>query len=637
MKKLSITWMGILLVTWVGCGTDKNDYFLTEAEACMETRADSARWLLQQVDSALTEKQQAQYALLWTQAMHKCHIDLGNDSLINVAVEYYTESDDRHRLAKSWLYKGLVHKQHGQVERATEAFVASEQAFEGVEDNQYKALLFNHYAALLANQSLYKEALEYYKKSLRHKLLGDSVHYVVSACGQIARMYKMLHEMDSAEVYYKRGLHYADSTMRKAYKYDLLQNYAAFLVSEKKFTEAELLLKKNESDISDTSHIYHVYASLTTLYYETGDYEKARMYGERLLGSNDSLMQCAGFLHLYRIYRQLGKMNVAVHYHDLYRQYDSDITLRRKTAEVAAIPHRMKSVQLMAENRRAHHWQWGWAIGLAAAVAIATAVIRRLRQIHERQMKVKDTLLGEKERKLTEKDMLVQEIEQKLYDLRIEIGRLKGCMTSQSRVVENLKSDRKKDKATYDESVKKLKKSLTEMTEEQKTEREATQERFQELSKRLDLSEKEQSRCTDKVKSLSDQMEQYECLQRFLLQSGNVRPVLLILELKSGQRNRHITIHHDEYAELLKQLAEYVHPGIRQLIETDSVLKEKQVLACLVSLGYQHDLEMLCMATNLKVNSVKTYCTQVNAALKKVLDKTDNGNQEKESLSPTLP
>lgn len=98
------------------------------------------------------------------------------------------------------------------------------------------------------------------------------------------------------------------------------------------------------------------------------------------------------------------------------------------------------------------------------------------------------------------------------------------------------------------------------------------------------------------------------------MEGGSVRPVLLILELKSGRRNPRYSIKRTDYAELLKQLAEYAHPGIREKIETDEVLKGKQEMACLIALGYD-DVEMMRMATNLKPNSVWAYRTQVRVAL----------------------
>lgn len=218
---------------------------------------------------------------------------------------------------------------------------------------------------------------------------------------------------------------------------------------------------------------------------------------------------------------------------------------------------------------------------------------------------------------MAEKQTLLQEIERKMYDMKIELGRLKGAMTNQSKVVESLKKDRKKDREDYNKSVRDIEEILKEKEKEQKTERKAAQEKYRELNKRINQSEKEQNRYVGKVKELAEQIERYELLQRFLLNGGDMRAVLLVLELKSGQMNRLNAIHRTEYAGLLKQLSEYAHPGIRQLIEANPVLRDKQELACLVSLGYHHDMEMLRMATNLKANSVRAYCTQIKAVLEK--------------------
>ena len=643
MKKLIFAWISILLMGLAGCGDDWNDRLLAGAEACMEARADSARWLLQQVDSTMTREQQACYALLWTQATHKCRIPLEGDSLINVAVEYYGGTGDTHRLAMSLLYKGLAHKQCGEVEQAVEAFVASEQAFDEVEDDQYKALLCNHYASILQKQGMLDAALRYYKKSYRYKLSGDSIHYIVSACAQIAKVHKMQGEMDSAATYYRRGFAYLADNECGERGAMFMQNYASFLISNKQYAEAERLLEESQMTFSGSDHIYNVYSSFSTLYYETGEYEKALLYGKKILDSQDSLVQCGGFLRLYRVYRELGDMETAVHYHDLYRLYHSDITFRRKTAVVAEIPHRMKAVRLEKENRTAHRWQWLWGAGLVVAVVAAIYIIRYMRRTHGAQMDEMGVLLEDKvkeldgkEQLLAEKQTLLHEIEQKMYDLKIELGRMKGAMSNQSRAMEILKEDRRKDRAAYQDSVRELKKDLKKKDEDHKTERKAVQDKLRELTSRVNLSEKEQNRWINEVKGLTEQMEQYELLYRYLLEGGNIKSVLLVLELKSGKANQRVPIRHEEYAELLKPLAEYARPGIRQLIETNEALKDKQVLACLIALGYD-DIETLRIATYLKTNTVRAYCTQVKAVIEAPSSSPKGGEKNEERLSLTLP
>ena len=160
-------WMVALLILAGSC-TSESERWLERAEVSMETDPACAYGCLQQIglaDDGLTDEERARYALLQVQAMHKCRMPLTNDSLINVAVAYYQANNDKHMLAKALLYKGLVHKQNGQVEQAAEAFVASERNFAQVDDNQYKALLSDHYGMLLFNQAMYEKALHYFKLS----------------------------------------------------------------------------------------------------------------------------------------------------------------------------------------------------------------------------------------------------------------------------------------------------------------------------------------------------------------------------------------------------------------------------------------------------------------------------------------
>lgn len=256
------------------------------------------------------------------------------------------------------------------------AFVASEQAFKGVEDNQYRALLCNHYGALLMKQGVYQEALAYYKESYKYNLLGDSLHYVVSACGQIAKLFELTNMPDSAKNYYEQGLECAkriNEGNRKNY-YSLLQSYASFLSKREEYAHAERLLQECLAQITDSTNSYTLYSVLTTLYYEKGEYVEALGYGKRILGSNDSLTLCGGYLRLYNIYKGMEQMDSALRYHNLYRQYHSDIVMRQQTAKVAAIPHRMQSLQLATENQVLTGWRLWLTVSLSV-VSLAAMII----------------------------------------------------------------------------------------------------------------------------------------------------------------------------------------------------------------------------------------------------------------------
>ena len=589
------------------CGTDPVEQWLTRAEGCMEVNADSAYRCLQYIEGtgACSDEQRARYALLRTQAMHKCRIPLENDSLINVAVAYYAHSNDRHRLALSLLYKGLVHKQNHQVEQAVEAFVASEQAFEGVEDNQYKALLFNHYAALLMNQGVYEDALAYYKESYRYKLLGDSLHYVVSACGQIARMYKMLDMKDSARAYYERGLLYKDDLCggKERNYYMLLQNYAAFLIEGENYPEAEQLLHECLANMKDSDYLPTLYSALTTLYYEKKELDKALYYGRQILASDDSLTVCGGYLRLYKIYKDMGQMDSALYYHNRYRLYDSDITLRRQTAKVAAIPHRIKSETLMEENRALTGWRLWLVVTLVTGALVATVIYVSIKRKHRHEQ-------TEKERELAESQTSLADTQNLLTQTKVDLGQMKGVLTHRSHAFDRMKQSLEEMKKKHQEEIKQLKESIRKLEEEIRelkkndrtrnhTEKELKQD-VKALGKQLEAQ-------NDKLLQLVHQRDIDQRIEHFVAGGYDSVAANLLLQLRLDRQEQFTyEIRTSEHLTLLKVLLQKENPALYTRLMQCEMEDNKRIMCCLIALGLD-DVDMMARAACLSPHSVKAY------------------------------
>ena len=102
---------------------------LLQAEALMYTHPDSALQMLEAIPDPekLTGQEQADYALLLTQARSRCRITATSDSLIRIATNYYRHSDDHARKATAFLYLGDVYMD---MENHTEAIKALKQAEE---------------------------------------------------------------------------------------------------------------------------------------------------------------------------------------------------------------------------------------------------------------------------------------------------------------------------------------------------------------------------------------------------------------------------------------------------------------------------------------------------------------------------
>ena len=83
----------ILAVCLCSCfHTSDVDRVLDQAEICLSTAPDSAFVVLDSLDRSLlnTKKLQARHALLYSQALEKVGIEVYNDSIINIAIDYYS-------------------------------------------------------------------------------------------------------------------------------------------------------------------------------------------------------------------------------------------------------------------------------------------------------------------------------------------------------------------------------------------------------------------------------------------------------------------------------------------------------------------------------------------------------------------
>ncbi len=612
--------IGLLGLT-VGCD-QRAERWLDMAEACMETNSDSAYRCLSQMDvmEGLSDRQQARYALLRTQAMHKCRIPLGSDSLINVAVEYYANGRDRHRLALSLLYKGLVHKQQYQVEQAVEAFVASEQAFEGVDDNRYKALLFNHYGGLLMNQNMYEEALKYYKETYRYEQLGDSIHYLISTCSQIANVNEIMGEIDSAKVYYERGLSYGDKVndgKRKNY-YLLLQNYATFLTKQGNYADAERLLLQCSEKIANTAYRYSLYSALTTLYYEKGVLEKALAYGRLIGGSDDSLTVCGGYLRLYKVYKAMGQMDSALYYHNLYRQYDSDIVMRQKTAEVAAIPYRVKSERLAEENDALTGWRLWLTVGIVGVALAAGVIYARIRRRHTLEQAEKERELAESQTSLLETQTSLADTQDLLFKTKVNLGQMRGALTHQSMVFSRMKSSLEEMKKKHQEDIKHLKEDIKQLEADIRKLKTNDHDRIcteQELKRNVKMLGKQLKIQTDKLQEAEHQRGIDQRIEYFMLCGQSSIAVDLLLQLRRGESGvSRFDIKPSEYLPLLMELLEQENPALHERLANSGLERKKLTMCYLMALGLD-DVEMMSRAACLAPNSVKAYRKECREAL----------------------
>lgn len=101
--------ISIIILTLMGCNETANVLRLREAEGIMEQRPDSSLKILDLIESdKLIGKNKARYALLYSQALDKNYIDVDDDSLIRIAVDYYRDDSDLYSRMLSCYYMARV-------------------------------------------------------------------------------------------------------------------------------------------------------------------------------------------------------------------------------------------------------------------------------------------------------------------------------------------------------------------------------------------------------------------------------------------------------------------------------------------------------------------------------------------------
>lgn len=200
MKKL-LCFALLLALCVVGCSR-KVDSRLVLADSLVENRPDNAYVILRSVnpDSLSGGENRALYSLLMTQAMYKCDVRAKNDSLINIAVDYYKSTDNRANYARSLLFKGAVLYEMGEKKEALRFYKQAESVadtsnydFIGYVNLRMAEVYAYSYIQNQEHISKLRKALSNYKKS-------GNTKYQLSCLSGLSSSFRV-HNMDSAYYY----------------------------------------------------------------------------------------------------------------------------------------------------------------------------------------------------------------------------------------------------------------------------------------------------------------------------------------------------------------------------------------------------------------------------------------------------
>lgn len=265
---------------------------LEKAQAVMETSPDTAAMYLDSIlmpEKFLKKDRYMEYLVTNVQAKYKNYDDIKEDTNIFITKAYF---DKKTRGSKyqmyAHLYSACVYDERGEYENAMKDYKTAFTLAEEIQDSIYMWRINNYMAEVFSKQTYWNEALDIYKKSV---CLANNSADKANSLDNLARMYYMNNNVDSARIVIEKAVDLVEETNDKNTQFSIYQSAFVFY---REFNEMEfarkylnLSVRCNPNIDSDWNNLYNL--NFLSLFLEEGNMDSARIYVSKLRSEFDSI------------------------------------------------------------------------------------------------------------------------------------------------------------------------------------------------------------------------------------------------------------------------------------------------------------------------------------------------------------
>jgi len=298
----------------------------------MHTQPDSALTILQKLHEIPLPQGalQARYALLYTQALDKNGLPLLTDSLISIAVDYYSRKKEWRKSGWAWLYLGNAYMQMENITLAMHAYLKTQEQLQRVNDDYLLGLVTNEMALLYQDQFYYEEALSLFQKSLRAFQRSGNRKNEGYMFMQIADLlYISGSHIDSVQSYYNRAKEIAKERGDTEFLYTLSISDAVMLRAQKEYHRAKQQLLATIQEYKEGIIPPECYSLLSSLYIDMHHIDSARYYMLLVLSDAQATakQRVTALGALKEIEEQAGNVYSALHWASQHKALTDSILL----------------------------------------------------------------------------------------------------------------------------------------------------------------------------------------------------------------------------------------------------------------------------------------------------------------------
>ena len=345
----------LFLCLLTGCYPDMKPQ-LEEAEALLTENPDSAYRLLQSIERP-ERRQEAEYAtwcLLMTQATDKSFREHTSDSLIRVAVRYFSKQHDPERLATALYTQGRVEKELGKNEEAAQLFVKALDVAKGGEDYKLQFLASSHLGTLYAYSHLDSLAFSAYEQALHFAELAQDSSSISYSHAYLGRVYGLQNNWHEAIHAYQKAIAIASQVQSiPALRLGLSELAAAYRRIQAYQNAFDCLQRLQDlTDKSQTTNQAITYLNIGDLYRLMGCYDLAIPYLEKALNTKNMYTKRSTYQCFYYLYIEQQNYKKAIEYNNLYWVCNDSIQKIGKQKEIIAVEKKYNNEKLMNEKQQ---------------------------------------------------------------------------------------------------------------------------------------------------------------------------------------------------------------------------------------------------------------------------------------------
>lgn len=446
-----------------------NDHIkLSNIERILDEFPDSAFYMLQNTVNSerLSKKNSALFALLMTRAQCKMGTPIKDDSLIQIALKYYSDENDSISKAWSYLFAAQFNQKMRDDEKAIKYLQYASLAASKSNNYELLGLIYYHWGILLQKRKPYEESLNKLLKSKKYVELSEDTVCLITVLKSVSECYVDMKKYKEARKGYKKCIKLAkginDQTILAQSNYKIALSYCM----EDNYIYAFYYINqalKQDRPIRDSLMVYSAKARIMLGLQE---YDSARLYIEKGKYATDYYGKASYQDGMACLEEKLGNYQNALIHRNEYAKYLDSITDSEVNLSVLELQSKYDYSLVKSENNRLKIDNQKRKIMVLVTLFFSMTLFFVLYYLHNRVKNEKDRLLYSKDLLLSQSLNQIQQKSNELLNekhlIQEKEEELKLHLMKEKELVKDI-SHKKDLLCLYENKQKELKKQLFEM------------------------------------------------------------------------------------------------------------------------------------------------------------------------------